>query len=284
MLVVFAAWSYKARAVIYNTVLYIMAAHSTRNSTDIPLDNAETWTGGPDQVGTYSAALISCITDQNGQLTIQSSYDATEWYDDQVIAYTTAATPLQIVVPVAGKHFRLKFLNNSGSNQTNLDIFTKYTSGIAEVHIADALATEASLAAAMSSLSSLDGKTTTIDTSAVLLVARQSSGSHNNLVNNTTLVSGASSATVDTSGIDIGHVFIRDSATASVDAYSVEVSIDGGTVWYVVGAITPVTTGGVRLGSLRSIDLGGIDEIRVSNTSGSDDYTACVAGIVGAAR
>ncbi len=105
-------------------------------------------------------------------------------------------------------------------------------------------------------------------------------GSTGNLVNNGTLSSGGgTSSEVDVSSMNVGNLVYEDATTASFDGVVVEVSLNGQDFFRATEGF-PFVSGGVRI-AYQNINLHGIAELRIKNSSGSA-YTSVTASIVGA--
>jgi len=166
-------------------------------------------------------------------------------------------------------------------------------------------------AASESTLSSMDLKITACDTGAVVisdftkgqalssasfpvvLASNQSDvnvklndcknvGSHNNISNNVTVNFGNNSSVVDISDIRHGNLFYEDSATLSFGSVDIEVSCDG-TNYVKYAELNPFeeNSSGVRTASSTGMNLEGLTNIRLKNSSMADNYTNVKAFIVG---
>jgi adenosylcobinamide amidohydrolase len=166
-------------------------------------------------------------------------------------------------------------------------------------------------AASESTLSSMNSKITACDTGAVVisdftkgqglmsasfpvvLASNQSDvnvklndcknvGSHNNISNNVTINFGNNSSVVDISDIRHGNLFYEDSSTSSFGAVDIEVSVDG-TNYVKYADLNPFeeNSSGVRTASSTGMNLEGLTNIRLKNSSVADNYTNVKAFIVG---
>lgn len=263
-----------------------MAHESSHNYSSIPLAAGGVYVGGTDVVGEYASVAISLLADQNGSLELHESFNGSTWYTQETIAYTAAAAPTTIVRPAIGRHFRVRFENTAADAQTLFNLSCKYLDAVGDVtvsNIAD-LASEATAAAAAGTLSTIDGKITVCDTNQVTLIARPALGSGSNFANNVTLAAGAATAGVDISTFDLGNIFIKDGNTGNFDQYGIDMSLDAGATWFRYGNVFMTDNGTERLGYNSLTNLAGVSLIRLTNNSGSTDFTNVVAGIVGSAR
>lgn len=97
------------------------------NTTFTPLDNGETFTGTA-ELNKYSDVMVYIATDQNGVLYAEFSQDGTNWDTSLSFNYdTTRINPPHVLVK-GFRFFRVRFTNNSGSNQTYLRLSTYYGS------------------------------------------------------------------------------------------------------------------------------------------------------------
>lgn len=95
----------------------------TGNSSSSALNNGATFTGSSMDVSPYPAVTVACKTDQNGILYAEFSTDGTNW--DSSLSYAVTAGSNEVHrISVARKYFRVRFTNNSGSNQTYLRLST----------------------------------------------------------------------------------------------------------------------------------------------------------------
>lgn len=96
---------------------------SSVNSSEIPLDNNETFTGSSIDVSGYNTVTVSVFVNLSGLLSLEFSSDNNNW--DSITSYTiTANTYTEYRVPVTSQYYRTVFLNNSGSNQTDFRLQT----------------------------------------------------------------------------------------------------------------------------------------------------------------
>lgn len=91
------------------------------NSTSVALINGSIFTGTATNVSNYPAITVNVKSDRNGQLYIEFSSNASNWDISTLYTYT-ANTSFSKRVPVLAKWFRIRFINDSGANQTFLRI------------------------------------------------------------------------------------------------------------------------------------------------------------------
>lgn len=94
------------------------------NTTHTELLNGETFTGSASQTYKFQGVLVTCITDQNGTLTIEWTDDYENW-DFQSIHSIQANSPFSITKQNLGTYLRVSLENNSGSDQTFLRLNTR---------------------------------------------------------------------------------------------------------------------------------------------------------------
>lgn len=91
----------------------------SNNSTSTPLNNGDTFTGTATLISGFSSITVACKTDQNGVLYVDLSTDGTNW--DSILNYDVLASTNEVHrIGVTRGYFRVRFTNNSGSNQTYL--------------------------------------------------------------------------------------------------------------------------------------------------------------------
>ena len=108
-------------------------------------------------------------------------------------------------------------------------------------------------------------------------------GSTNNIENNASIISGAaSSLSADISNMRECNIIVEDSSTSSFDGYDVEISGDSGTTYFTINNLYPVLNGaGTKRFAYASLNVGGLDLIRIRNTSSTDTYTNVNASVFG---
>lgn len=97
------------------------------NTTFTPLNNGETFTGTA-ELNKYSDVMVYVSTDQNGILYAEFSQDGTNWDTSLSFNYNTERINPPHVLVKGFRFFRVRFTNNSGSNQTYLRLSTYYGS------------------------------------------------------------------------------------------------------------------------------------------------------------
>jgi hypothetical protein len=103
------------------------ALSSTNNSTT-PLNAGATFTGTAEQ-NAYPDVYVSCITDQAGTLFFDFSNDGTNWNVFPPAGFTLTANVHEAHKALkAGRYFRIRVTNTSGSNQTYLRVYTYFGS------------------------------------------------------------------------------------------------------------------------------------------------------------
>jgi hypothetical protein len=101
---------------------------SATNKTIVPLVSGGTFTGLAEQ-NEYPDIYVSCITDQAGMLYFDFSNDGTNWNVFPPAGFTLAAGVHEAHKALkAGRYFRVRVTNTSGSNQTYLRLYTYYGS------------------------------------------------------------------------------------------------------------------------------------------------------------
>lgn len=94
-----------------------------QNSTSIALTNGNTFTGDWYDVTKYNYSNLVCVavTDQDGVLYIDFSTDGSNV--DESHSYTVVGSvPEKAIVAISARYARIRFLNNSGYDQTYLRI------------------------------------------------------------------------------------------------------------------------------------------------------------------
>lgn len=93
------------------------------NTTNIPLNIGQTYTGTITDVSQYSSITVSCKTDQNGTMTIQFSPDGVNW--DSILSFNLTANINEVHrIVVTRQYCRVTVTNTSSSNQTFLRLQT----------------------------------------------------------------------------------------------------------------------------------------------------------------
>ena len=99
---------------------------STSNNSTTPLTAGATFTGADEQ-NNFPDVYVSCITDQAGVLYFDFSNDGTNWNVFPPAGFTlTAGVHEAHKALKAGRYFRARVTNTSGSNQTYLRLYTYF--------------------------------------------------------------------------------------------------------------------------------------------------------------
>jgi hypothetical protein len=101
---------------------------STSNNSTTPLTAGSTFTGTAEQ-NNFPDVYVSCITDQAGTLYFDFSNDGTNWNVFPPSGFTLVAGVHEAHKALkAGRYFRIRVTNTSGSNQTYLRAYTYFGS------------------------------------------------------------------------------------------------------------------------------------------------------------
>ena len=115
-----------ANPVIMQPVVDGVGKVSTGNSTTTPLASGATFTGTGEQ-NQFSDVYVSCITDQAGKLYFDFSNDGTNWNVFPPTGFDLTANVHEAHKALkAGRYFRARVTNTSGSAQTYLRLYTYY--------------------------------------------------------------------------------------------------------------------------------------------------------------
>jgi hypothetical protein len=95
---------------------------STDNSTTTLLTNGSTFTGTWEDISKYASAFISIDTDQDGIGYIDFSSDGVNIAGTRTIYFNTSELQVPYQTSGARQYFRVRFTNDSGSDQTYLRI------------------------------------------------------------------------------------------------------------------------------------------------------------------
>ena len=106
------------------------------------------------------------------------------------------------------------------------------------------------------------------------------SGTYQNLQAGTSLLSGADTSIVDISNVKHINIVYEDGATSSFDGLDVLVSGNLGSNYNIVSQLYPTVSGSVRYAYL-SLEVGGLDRIKLQNNSTTDTYTTVNASVFG---
>ena len=97
---------------------------SSGNSSTTALANGETFTG-TGELNNFPDVLIALRSDQSGSLFLEFSPDGSNW--DSSVPFTTAANSNEIHKFIKGsRYFRVRFTNNSGSDQAFFRLNVSY--------------------------------------------------------------------------------------------------------------------------------------------------------------
>ena len=99
---------------------------STLNSTTTALNNGQTFTGSWEDVSEFNSLIVATKTDQNGIITVEFSPDGTNADSSLTRYYNTNQIEPPHRFTVTRKYARVKFENNSGSNQTYIRLQTQF--------------------------------------------------------------------------------------------------------------------------------------------------------------
>ena len=145
-----------------------------------------------------------------------------------------------------------------------------------------------------SSLTSMDTKITVCNTAAVVVAsgtmsvsnfpATQNvkinevlkSGTYENIIAGTSLTPAAETGAIDISNMKHINIVYEDTLTASFDGLNVLVSGNSGTDYNILNQLYPQVSGSVRYASL-SMNVSGLTNLKLKNTSSTDTYTAVSA-------
>jgi hypothetical protein len=115
-----------ANPVIMQPVVDGVGKVSTGNSTTTPLSSGATFTGTGEQ-NQFPDVYVSCITDRAGKLYFDFSNDGTNWNVFPPAGFDLAANVHEAHKALkAGRYFRARVTNTSGSAQTYLRLYTYY--------------------------------------------------------------------------------------------------------------------------------------------------------------
>lgn len=115
-----------ANPVIMQPVVDGVGKVSTGNSTTTPLASGATFTGTGEQ-NQFPDVYVSCITDQAGKLYFDFSNDGANWNVFPPAGFDLTANVHEAHKALkAGRYFRARVTNTSGSNQTYLRLYTYY--------------------------------------------------------------------------------------------------------------------------------------------------------------
>jgi len=115
-----------ANPVIMQPVVDGVGKVGTGNSTTTPLSSGATFIGTGEQ-NQFSDVYVSCITDQAGKLYFDFSNDGANWNVFPPAGFDLTANVHEAHKALkAGRYFRIRIVNTSGSAQTYLRAYTYY--------------------------------------------------------------------------------------------------------------------------------------------------------------
>jgi hypothetical protein len=94
---------------------------SSKNCSNTPLTDGNTFTGLPEEIVSWTSIFVSCATDQDCELYVDHSSDGSNWDFTDVIPITGTG---YVSLESKAKYFRVRLWNNSGSDQTYLRLQT----------------------------------------------------------------------------------------------------------------------------------------------------------------
>lgn len=101
----------------------------TQNSSTKPLDNGQSFNGAPSNTNKYQGSLITCVSDQDGFLTVEWSNDNEHWdFSSQHVV--VASVPYKCMEQNLGTYIKVSLLNTSGSDQTYLRLTTRFINDV----------------------------------------------------------------------------------------------------------------------------------------------------------
>lgn len=98
---------------------------STGNSNNTPLTNGATFTG-TSELNRFQDVMINVHTDQSGILYAEFSTDNINWDTSLSFNYNTSRINPPHILVKGYRYFRVRFTNNSGSDQTEFRLSTVY--------------------------------------------------------------------------------------------------------------------------------------------------------------
>jgi len=100
---------------------------STGNTSTDLLTNGSTFTG-TGELNSSNSVMVVIKTDQNGTFYAEFSPDGTNWDTSLSFKYNTSRINAPHVLEKGYRYFRVRFTNDSGSDQTYLRLYTYYGS------------------------------------------------------------------------------------------------------------------------------------------------------------
>jgi hypothetical protein len=108
---------------------------STDNSSTAALNNAATFTGTWEDCSNYESVVVAVKTDQNGIFYIDFSPDGTNADSTLTKYYNTPDIEPPHRFTVTRKYFRVRFTNDSGSNQTYFRLQTALKTSSSQLNV-----------------------------------------------------------------------------------------------------------------------------------------------------
>ena len=245
-----------------NTSLSGLATQSTLASIDSSLSGTLTISGNVTDTTTHTKldGVNSNLSGLATQATL-SNIEASHYANGDAIA----ATDTGILV-----------MGRDNSNNAHPLHITQ--NGDVEVEIADFVKGQALMAASFPVVLSSDQSDINIKVNSF-----KHEGSTNNIENNSSISSGAAtSLSADISNMRECNIIVEDTNTASYDGYNVEISGDNGTTYFTINNLYPVLNGaGTKRFAYASLNVGGLDLLRLRNSSATDTYTNVNASVFG---
>lgn len=102
---------------------------STLNTSTTPLTNGSTFTGTGELNG-YNDVMVYVKTDQNGVLYVEFSPNGTDWDTSLSFNYDTDRINPPHIFEKGYRYFRVRFTNDSGSDQTYFRLNTDFGNGL----------------------------------------------------------------------------------------------------------------------------------------------------------
>jgi hypothetical protein len=170
-------------------------------------------------------------------------------------------------------------LNAVGSQSGNVKVYIDDANP--DFVVNSGMATGAKQDAQTALLSSMDGKITACNTDAVIVSSVvqtaaadvNNKGSYGNIANNVTINSGAQSGSADIADMNNVSLVYQDTATSSIDGLDVLVSGDGVNYDTITQLYPTTNTAGTIRYAYYQAPLGGLTDIKIENTSSTDNYT-----------
>lgn len=102
-----------------------MGIISSVNSSTTPINDGANFTGSWEDVGGFESILVGIETDQDGYFQIEFSPDETNVDESMTKYFRTSRLNVPHLFYVSRQYYRVKFFNNSGTNQTFFRLQTK---------------------------------------------------------------------------------------------------------------------------------------------------------------